>query len=271
MTAWVTPAVAAALLHGAIRIGAIVLGAAVVLRLALMFIDRLFMPHPGSKKLLFEEKRAKTLGVLIKTVVRYTIYFIAGLMVLQEFRIDTTSLLAGAGVVGLALGVGAQNLVKDVIAGFFIIFEDQYAVGEYVALDELTGTIEEIGFRVTKLRDFYGVLHTIPNGTIRKVGNYNRGYTQAVVDVPLPYAANLEQVLALLEEVCQEVYTHHDDLLEKPVVVGVTALKPGVVVVRVIAKTVPLAHWGLETYLRQCIKDKLTAANVPPPPAIPGA
>lgn len=269
MAAWFDSATAAALLRGAIKIGAIVLGAMVALHLALMFIDRLFMPHPGSKKLYFEEKRAKTLGVLIKTVVRYTIYFITAVMVLQEFHIDTTSLLAGAGVVGLALGVGAQNLVKDVIAGFFIIFEDQYAVGEYVSLDDITGTVEEMGFRVTKLRDSYGVVHIIPNGTIRKVGNYSRGYLQAVVDVPLSYAADLEQVLMLLQEVCEEAYAQREELLEKPTVVGVTALKPGVVVVRVTAKTAPLAHWGVETYLRQCIKDKLTAAHVPPP-ALPG-
>lgn len=265
------PALVALLFRGAVRIGAIVVGAAVVLRFTLLFIDRVFMPHPGSKKLYFEEKRAKTLGVLTKSLARYTIYFIAGVMVLQEFRIDTTSLLAGAGIVGLALGVGAQNLVRDVIAGFFIIFEDQYAVGEYVALDELTGTVEEVGFRVTKLRDFYGVLHIIPNGTIRKVGNYTRGYMQAVVNVPLPYEADLDLVLPLMEQVCQEAYEKLDVLLERPQVVGVVDLKPGVVVVRLTAKTAPLEHWGVETFLRRRVKEKLAQAKIPAPPPMLGA
>ncbi|MDF2875913.1 MAG: ykuT, partial [Sporomusa sp.] len=187
-------------------------------------------------------------------------------MMLQEFKIDTTSIVAGAGIIGLAVGVGAQSLIKDFITGFFIILEDQYGVGDYVVIGDMTGTVEELGFRVTKLRDGNGILHIVPNGSILKVSNYTRGHMQAVVNVPVPYEADIGEIFTILEAACISVGKSMPEVLAGPNVVGVVDLKLGEVVIRITAKTVPLEQVKVETTLRRLIKEKFTAAKIPIPP-----
>ena len=138
--------------HG-IRIIGIIIGAMVILRLFNFLVNQVFIPTIGGVTLKFDEKRARTLRGLLQSSVRYLIYFIGIVMILQEFKIDTTSLVAGAGIVGLALGVGAQSLIRDLITGFFIILENQFAVGDYIVSGDMGGIVEDIGLRVTKLRD----------------------------------------------------------------------------------------------------------------------
>lgn len=229
-----------------------------------ILVDRFFTPEPGAKKFYLEEKRARTLGALLKTILRYTVYFIATVMLLQEFKIDTTSIIAGAGIIGLAVGVGAQSLVKDFITGFFIILEDQYAVGDYIVSAEMSGTVEEVGFRITKLRDANGVLHILPNSSISRVSNFTRGYMQAVVNIPVAYDADLSKVIELLETVGREV-AEMPEVLDGPKVIGVVDLKPGEVTLRVIAKTVPLEQTKVEAAFRQKIKLLFDQQNIPAP------
>jgi len=248
-----------------VRLAVIVIGAALVLRFTNLMVEKFFVPKPGNKNLYLEEKRARTLSSLLHSIVRYVIYFIVLVMILQEFRIDTTSIVAGAGIIGLALGVGAQSLVKDFVTGFFIILEDQYGVGDYIVISDMAGTVEELGFRVTKLRDGNGILHIIPNGAIAKVSNYTRGHMQATVNVPVPYEADMEQVFTLLNEVCATVGETIPEVIEGPSVLGVVDLKPGEIVIRIIAKTVPLQQMKVETTLRRLIKAKFTEAKIPPP------
>jgi small conductance mechanosensitive channel len=199
------------------------------------------------------------------SIIRYIIYFVVVVMLLQEFRIDTTSIVAGAGIIGLALGVGAQSLIKDFVTGFFIILEDQYGVGDYIAIGDMGGTVEELGFRITKLRDGNGILHIIPNGSVTKVSNYTRGHMQAAVNVPVAYDADMEQVFAILNEVCNIIEKTNSEVIERPDILGVVDLKPGEIVIRIIAKTVPLQQVKVETALRRLIKDKFTEANILPP------
>lgn len=248
-----------------VRLAVILIGGSLVLRFTNLLIERYFVPKPGSKTIYLEEKRARTLSSLLHSVIRYTIYFIVIVMLLQEFKIDTTSIVAGAGIIGLALGVGAQSLIKDFVTGFFIILEDQYGVGDYIAISDMAGTVEEIGFRVTRLRDGNGILHIIPNGSITKVSNYTRGHMQATVNVPVPYEADMEQVFALLDEVCATVGQSVPEVIDGPTVLGVVDLKPGEIVIRIIAKTVPLQQVKVETALRRLIKEKFTAAKIPQP------
>lgn len=232
--------------------------------------QRFFVPNLelGNRAFYMDEKRARTLNTLTGSILRYAAYFVAGIMILQEFRVDTTSLVAGAGILGLAVGVGAQSLIKDVITGFFIVLEDQFAVGDFIASGTMTGTVEEIGFRVTKLRDMNGVLHIIPHGEISRVSNYTRGHMQAVINVPIAYEADLRQALALMEEACQEVREELPEVLEIPKVLGVVDLRPGEVVVRIVAKTIPLEQVKVETALRGKIKNLFEAHRVPTPPLI---
>lgn len=251
----------------AIRIFLIIGGAAVFLRFLRLFVDRLLILRPqGLTNFYFEEKRARTINGLMKSIIRYTVYFIAGVMVLQEFQVDTTSIVAGAGIIGLAIGVGAQSLIKDFITGFFIILEDQYAVGDYIVSKEMSGTVEEMGFRVTKLRDGNGVLHIIPNGDISRVSNYTRGHMQAVINVPVSYQADINIVLGLLKKACTEIGETVNEVVEPPIVLGVVDFRPGEMIVRIIAKTIPLEQVKVETALRHRIKILFDEAGILPPP-----
>lgn len=247
-----------------LRIAVIIIGAMVVLRFFGPVVDRFLAVQAGKKKFYFEEKRARTLGGLLKSIIRYTIYFITVVMILQEFKIDTTSIIAGAGVIGLAIGVGAQSLVKDIITGFFIILEDQYSVGDYIVLGEMAGHVEEIGFRVTSLRDANGVLHIIPNGAITKVSNYTRGNMLAVINIPVSYQAEVGKVLKLLEDVCNDV-ADMPEIVERPKVIGIVDFRSTEVVARIIAKTLPLEQVKVETAIRRKVKESFDAADIPPP------
>ncbi|MGD0622404.1 MAG: mechanosensitive ion channel domain-containing protein [Thermacetogeniaceae bacterium] len=117
----------------------------------------------------WNERRIKTLRGVIQSLLRYTLYFVGAIMILSELNVDTRSILAGAGIIGLAVGIGAQNLVRDVVTGFFILFEDQFAVGDYVTIAGVTGTVEDMGLRVTKIREATGELNIISNGEIKQV------------------------------------------------------------------------------------------------------
>lgn len=247
-----------------LRIAAILVGALVVLRFFGPVIDRLLVIQNNNKKFYFEEKRARTLNGLLKSIIRYTIYFIAIVLILQEFKIDTTSIIAGAGIIGLAIGVGAQSLVKDIITGFFIILEDQYSVGDYIVLGDMAGHVEEIGFRVTTLRDANGVLHIIPNGAITKVSNYTRGHMLAIINIPVSYQAETEKVLKLLEDVCSAV-ADMPELIERPKVTGIVDFRSTEILVRIIAKTVPLEQIKVETTIRRKVKEYFDAAGIQPP------
>lgn len=244
------------------RLVAILIGGVIVLKFTNMLVEQFFIPKPGSKTLYFDEKRARTLSGLMHSIIRYTIYFIVVVMLLQEFKIDTTSIVAGAGIIGLALGVGAQSLIKDFVTGFFIILEDQYGVGDYIAISDMAGTVEELGFRITKLRDGNGILHIIPNGSVVKVSNYTRGHMQATVNVPIAYEADIDQVFAILSEVCEKVRQSVPEVVDGPTILGVVDFKPGEVVIRITAKTVPLKQLKVETALRRLIKEKFSEAKI---------
>ncbi|WP_126307426.1 mechanosensitive ion channel family protein [Methylomusa anaerophila] len=246
------------------RLAAISIGGLLLLKFFNLVVERYFTPKPGAKTLYIDEKRARTLSSLLMSIIRYIIYFIIAVMVLQEFRIDTTSIIAGAGIIGVAVGIGAQGLIKDFITGFYIILEDQYGVGDYIVSENMAGTVEELGFRVTRLRDGNGVLHIIPNGSIGRISNYTRGHTQAVVTVPVSYQADIDKVLALLDKVCAEVGKSMPEVLAGPVVVGITDLGASEIIVKLTAKTVPLEQGKVETAIRHKVRTLFAAARIPP-------
>ncbi|MBP2651569.1 MAG: MscS Mechanosensitive ion channel [Firmicutes bacterium] len=248
-----------------LRVVVILAIASLSLRFFSVLAERFFTNRVGAGKFLLEEKRAKTLSALIKQIFNYALYFITVIIVLQEFSIDTTSIVAGAGIIGLALGVGAQSLVKDIISGFFIIFEDQYAVGDYIVSGDMAGIVEDIGFRTTRLRDGNGVLHIIPNGAISRISNHTRGHMQAVVNIPVAYEVNIDTVLALLEQACNEVAESMPEVLDKPKVVGIVNLTPGEIILQVVAKTVPLQQVKVEAAYRRIIKRLFDEAKIPSP------
>lgn len=242
-------------------VAGIFIGAYILVRVGSAAITRLFRPGEGSS--LTGGKRAQTMAALLKSILRYVIYFVAGVMVLGLFGVRTDALLAGAGVVGLAVGFGAKNLIQDIITGFFILFEDQFAVGEYIATSGVSGVVEEVGLRVTRLKDPGGQVHFVPNGKISQVTNYSRNSLQVVVDVSIAYEEDLNRVVEVLEQAGSRLAREWADVITAgPDVLGVVALNPGLQTIRISASARPLQHWKVERELRKRVKFALDEAGV---------
>lgn len=226
------------------------------------FLIRSFFDSQARSRVSINKTKNETLKALIKSILRYTVYFIAALMVLGELGVNTSSILATAGIGGLAIGFGAQSLVKDVISGFFIIFEDQYGVGDFVKIQDITGTVEEIGLRITKIRGFKGDINIIPNGQITVVTNYSRENSAAVVEVNLAYENDIDKAIAIMEKVSREYAAQNPDIVEEPKVFGITAMDHVGITLRLVARTLPLKHWGVERELRKLIKEAFDENNI---------
>jgi len=208
-------------------------------------------------------RRKKTLMLLLKSIFRYTIYFIVGVIILSIFGVPVASLIAGAGIIGLAVGFGAQNLVKDVINGIFILLEDQFAVGDYVSAGGVEGIVEEIGVRTTRIRNLGGGIQIIPNGEINKVINYSVGEMRVMVDVRISYEEAPAEAIAVLEELCEEIAVEKADILtDGPFVLGVNELASSSVDLRVLARTKPMEQWGMGRYIKQRIKERFDEKGI---------
>lgn len=247
-----------ALLLPIARILLILLLTYVALRFTGRLIDQIFQLRR------IDRKKAVTLSKLIKSFARYAIYFIAALTLLFNIGIDPTPVLASAGILGLAIGFGAQNLVRDLISGFFIIFEDQMEVGDYVQINgKITGTVEEIGIRVTKIREWNQRLHYLSNGNIQHVANYNRVQMRPLVSVTVPYETDAELVEGILNEVCEEIGQRHaPHLIEKPSIYGVTDLGESGVQYTLMALSHPDQYWLIEREMRKAVAVAFRKHNI---------
>ncbi|WP_144498111.1 mechanosensitive ion channel family protein [Bacillus pumilus] len=201
--------------------------------------------------------RAQTLQSLTLNIFAYILIFILVVMILDLFHYNPTALLAGAGVVGLAIGFGAQGLVSDIVTGFFILLEKQFDVGEYITVAGFDGIVEQIGLRTTQLRSFDGTLHFIPNRSILNVSNHSRGTMQALVDIELSPEENVDQMITALQAACDEVREDIPQIIEGPQVVGVEAFGSSSLVLRIIAKTETMEQWRVERILRKKMKEVL--------------
>ncbi|MDA8352817.1 MAG: mechanosensitive ion channel family protein [Firmicutes bacterium] len=200
----------------------------------------------------FPQKKGTTLNRLIKSTARYAIYFISAIAVLEKLEIPVTSILAGAGIVGLAVGFGAQNLVKDVISGFFIIFDNQMEVGDYVEINgSINGTVEEIGLRVTKIREFSQRLHYLSNGEISQVTNYNRDRMRPLVAVTVPYEEDHDRVRKTLKEITEDLNQRLAPYVIEPFTIfGVTDIQQDGVEYTLMAVVTPEEYWMVEREMR---------------------
>lgn len=205
-------------------------------------------------KMDIDEARVNTLESLLASAIKYTVYFIAGTTILHTLGVQIGAMIATAGVGGLALGFGAQNLVRDVITGFFILFENQFSVGDYVEVDGSGGIVEEMALRVTKVRDFNGDLHIVPNGAINHVVNKSNGKMRAWVNISIAYEEDIERALEVLRQESEKLAQADDRIIEGPIVLGVTDLGNSDVVLSVLAKTVPMEQWAVEREMRKAYK-----------------
>ncbi len=242
-----------------------VTGVIVAARLAVKFCRVAIAQAFARKELkggLIEDRRAQTMESLLKSGIAYIVYFLAGLMILQIFNINTGAILAGVGILGLAVGFGAQNLVRDVISGFFIIFEDQFAVGEYVEAGGAVGVVEEIGLRTCKIRKWTGQLHIIPNGEIKTVVNYNRGHITALAVVGIAYGEDVDRAMEVLRRECETAHREIPAIVEVPVVQGVVSLGNFSVNIRAAAPTSPGEQWAVERELLRRFKNALDREGI---------
>ncbi|MCF6460972.1 mechanosensitive ion channel family protein [Clostridium sp. Cult3] len=233
----------------------------ILIKIAYVVIDRTMNRR---KKGIFyaDEKKINTLSTVLKNIIKYIFYFIGLVMVLDMFNISTSSILATAGIGGLAIGFGAQSLVKDIITGFFILFEDQFSVGDYVKIGEYEGIVEELGVRVTKIRDFSGELHIIPNSNIGAVTNRTRGAMRALVKVSVAYEEDIDQVINILDRVCKEIRDTNENIVDGPTILGISDLGEYGVDLTIVAKTNPMDQWGVEREIRKKVKEALDKANI---------
>ncbi|MDH3707653.1 MAG: mechanosensitive ion channel family protein, partial [Acidimicrobiia bacterium] len=210
-------------------------------------------------------QRAVTLGSLLSSVLTFIIWTTAVLLVLAELGLNLGPLLAGAGIAGVALSFGAQSLVKDFLSGVFIVFEDQYGVGDNVDLGEAEGTVERVSLRTTRVRDVEGTLWIVPNGEIRRVANHSQLWARTVLDIDVAYDTDLEQAMAVIEQTAVGLWEEEADettILEQPEVWGVQQLGQSAVVIRLAVKTEPSEQWATARVLRQLIKVALDDAGI---------
>ncbi len=203
------------------------------------------------------EQRAKTMASLLKSIVTGVIFTVVTIMVISELGYDVAPLIASAGIIGVALGFGAQSLVRDFLSGIFMIFEDQYGVGDVVDVGEASGTVEAVSLRVTRLRDVNGTVWYVRNGEILRVGNMSQNWARTVLDVTVSYSEDLHRVQDVLRDVAHGFWEddeYRSVVIEEPEVWGVEALSPDGPVVRVTLKTAPLEQWEVAREMRQRIK-----------------
>jgi moderate conductance mechanosensitive channel len=205
------------------------------------------------------KQRSNTMASLLKSIVTAVVFTIVGIMVIDVLGYNVAPLIASAGIIGVALGFGAQSLVRDFISGIFMILEDQYGVGDIVDVGEAIGEIETVGMRITRLRDVDGTVWYVRNGEILRVGNMSQNWARTVLDIRVSYDEDLARVREVLRQEAHDLWIdpeHRGLILEEPEVWGVQSLDPEAVLVRVVLKTAPMEQWGIARNLRERIKDR---------------
>ncbi len=261
----------------------IVLVALVVRALAHRWINRLFTTagsgrvpallspltgRPGAQQFLESAglaserrtQRADTIASVLRSAVSLVIFVTAFLMVLQTFRVNLAPFVAGTTLVGVAVGFGSQSIVKDFLAGMFLLLEDQYGVGDVIDVKEATGTVEAVGLRTTRLRDIKGVAWYVRNGEIVRVGNLSQQYAQVVLDVPVGIGQDLADALAALRQVTADLHADQQwqpSLLSAPEVLGIERLGREETVLRLVARVKPLEQWRVARELRARVRTAL--------------
>lgn len=251
-----------AIFVASIKIILIIIVSYIIVRIGKIFIKKVFLIRLKSP-LNHSERRQKTIARLLQSVISYVVYFSAIMAILPVMNIDAAGLLAGAGIAGLAIGFGAQSLVKDIITGFFIIFEDQFGVGDYILLNGAEGTVIEIGLRTTKIKGNTGEQFIIPNGSITDVVNYSVNNSKAIIDVQVGLDADIEKVERIIKEYLATLPAKNEELVDVPSFLGVQNVVGMEVTIRIIAETIPLQHYAIARIIRRDVKDILSKNGIP--------
>jgi small conductance mechanosensitive channel len=224
-----------------------------------------FIPEKDPLQAAEAKKRAQTLGNILRHALLIIVFFIALLMILGELGIQLGPLLATAGIGALAIGFGAQSLVKDVISGFFIMLENQYRIGDAIEVAGVSGLVESVSLRRTVLRDLEGRVHIIPNGQIKVVSNLSKEWSRSVLDVGISYREDVDQVIDLLSQIGKELGAeepYKSAILEPLQILGVERFGESQLVIRIMVKTAPLKQWDVGRELRRRIKNRFDERGI---------
>ena len=233
----------------------------VLIRLSHKLINKVLEAQVQRKKLAMSERKASTLSTVAGSILKYVIYFIGLVSVLKQLGVPTESLLVIASAGSVAIGLGAQGIAGDMMEGFFILFEDHYAVGDVVTIQGITGTVESVTLRSTTLRDAMGAVHIIPNGSIGTVTNNCREFINAVVTVGIAYGESIDRAIEILKDEMTKT-TDIADILETPAVAGVAGLDDSCVTLKIVAKCKVKTALGVEAELRRRIKNRFDAEGI---------
>ncbi len=209
------------------------------------------------------DQKGLTLVPLLQSMVQYTLYFGSGIMMLQTMGLPTTPILAGASILGLAGGLGAQSLVTDVVSGFFILFENQYLVGDIVQIGDSQGRVEAVSIRSTQIRDDLGRLHILPNGQIKNVINFSKGFVNAVVDIKAPIHMNFDALMADMQEAGRKLRQTRREVLGETSIKGLLDLTPSEMVLRAVTKVQPGTHAAMQNEYRRLLKEIFEQKTAP--------
>jgi len=213
-------------------------------------------------------QRSEAVGALLRSIVTATVFTIATAMVLGQLGINLGPLIAGAGIIGVALGFGAQSFVKDFISGVFMILEDQYGVGDVIDTGFVIGTVEDVSLRVTRVRDLNGIVWYVRNGEVIRIGNRSQGWATAITDIPVGYDEDLERVRAVVDEVGAAMIADPawaTALLEAPQWMGVESVAGDAVTIRITARTAPQQQVQVAREIRERLKSAFDAAGITVP------
>ena len=232
-----------------------------IIKIGNKIIDKFVKNQVNSKRSFsMDAQKALTVGAILKSSLKYIVYFSgAAIIIGSTFKVSAAVLSA----VGFVVGIGAQSLVKDIINGFFIIFEDQYGVGDHVTIGVYSGIVESIGIRATTLKDFSGDIHNIPNGSVLEVTNHSRYDMRFIVDVEIAYEEDIDNTINIITDTCKKFQkSNSEDIRENIEVLGAISLNASGVTIRVVGKSKPLSQWKMERDLRKEIKKSLDEAGV---------
>ncbi|WP_339269147.1 mechanosensitive ion channel family protein [Paenibacillus sp. FSL W8-0187] len=249
------------ILSSGIRVIIIFILTRLVIRVVYKMIDQ-FLLRQEKSRIQVNSRRFVTVGELLKNVTSVVCNFVMILIILSEFHFELGPLLAGAGVLGLAIGFGAQSLVKDVITGFFIIFEDQFAVGDVIKSGEYRGTVEMIGLRTSRVKGLNGETYIIPNGMITSVTNYSLSNSLAIVDLPVKNDQQVKDTITLIQAALTGIMDRRPEVQRIPDVLGIQSLNTSEYVVRIVAECNPNAREDVERQIFTDIKQAIEARDL---------
>ncbi|WP_300379736.1 mechanosensitive ion channel family protein [Clostridium sp.] len=224
-----------------------------IIKIGNKLINRFVEKQVKSKRTFsMDGKKALTVGAILKSTLKYAVYFSSAALIISKVFNVSPGILSG---IGFVVGIGAQSLVRDLINGFFILFEGQFSVGDYITVGTYSGTVENIGIRSTVLKDFSGLIHVIPNGSIIEVTNHSKENIMFIVDVQIAYEEDIDNTIRIIQGVASKFEEKNKDIIkEKVEAIGAIAINHSGVTIRVVGKTKPLLQWKLERELRKEIK-----------------